>query len=419
MFNFFKNSSNFPKENNKDRIWLDDDRLLYLDHGNEEEVNLSQLRYAYVQLLAGVPYLFLFDDHQHYIPASSQGFSKVYPKLSEQFGFDDALFFHTIKQKQDCKAKIWIQQQPCNYNILPGGFEDGHVGFEVYTEPSQFISWDISFADIKKLGIGHEYANEYGTIYFKIDYAVRIGNLRLKELEIYCDDIPPHVPIQEYFITIYDESNTDKSYKDLRDLWLDSEDYDAEDYGYEREDQCYLSFDFGDHISSSICYTYDDESNYDDGGTSLHFYNHRDYPYLLENSVYDQLIEVTELVKLKNKWDIKENFRRNAAVKNIPTCIQQQLGKSSGIWLDKKNNKIGFAGRETSLIYDIEDIDFFEIENALPAKGPGYAILRANLINGRYNYIFEANTYELDPYAITLENWTHKKVSIPEAYYNC
>ncbi|MGE8242890.1 MAG: hypothetical protein ACN6PD_09375, partial [Sphingobacterium sp.] len=109
----------------------------------------------------------------------------------------------------------------------------------------------------------------------------------------------------------------------------------------------------------------------------------------------------------------------NAAVKNIPTSIQQQLGKSSGIWLDKKNNKIGFAGRETSLIYDIEDIDFFEIENALPAKGPGYAILRANLINGRYNYIFEANTYELDPYAITLENWTHKKVSIPEAYYNC
>ncbi|ULT22849.1 hypothetical protein KUH03_26605 [Sphingobacterium sp. E70] len=77
--------------------------------------------------------------------------------------------------------------------------------------------------------------------------------------------------------------------------------------------------------------------------------------------------------------------------------------------MDKKNNKIGFAGRKTSLIYDIEDIDFFEIENVLPAKGPGYAILRANLINGSYNYIFDADTYELDPYAITLENWTHKK----------
>ena len=419
MLNFFKNTSRFPKENDKDRVWLDGGSLHYLNYGNEEEVNLTKLRYAYVQLLAGEPYLFLFDHQQHYISARSKGFSKIYPKLSGQFGFDDALFFRTINQKQDCKAKIWFLHQDRNYKILSGDFDDDHSGFEIYSEPKLFISWDITYADIEKLGIGQQYASEYGTIYFKIHYPVRIGNLWLKELEIYYDDVPLHIPIQEYFTTIYDESNTDRSYKDLRDLWLNGEDYDAEDYGYEREDQCYLSFDFGNQISSSICYTYEDENNYDDGGTSLHFYNQRDYPYLLENAEYDQLIEVTELVKLKNKWDINADYRKNAAVKNIPSNVQQQLGKSSGIWLDRKNNKIGFSGRKTSLIYDIELIDFFEIENVLPAKGPGYAILRVNLIGGNYHYIFEANTYELDPYATTLENWSHKKVVIPEAYYNC
>ncbi|WP_343565642.1 hypothetical protein [Sphingobacterium sp.] len=419
MLNFFKNTSGFPKENDKDRVWLDGGSLHYLNYGNEEEVNLTKLRYAYVQLLAGEPYLFLFDHQQHYVSARSKGFSKVYPKLSEQFGFDDVLFFHTIKQPQDCKAKIWFLPQNRNYKILSGDFDDDHRGFEIYSEPKQFISWDITYADIEKLGVGQQYASEYGTIYLKTNYPVRIGSLWLEALEIYYDDVPPHVPIQEYFTTIYDESNTDRSYKDLRDLWLNEEDYDAEDYGYERIDQCYLSFEFGNQISSSICYTYEDENNYDDGGTSLHFYNLRDYPYLLENAEYDQLIEVTELVKLKNKWDINADYRRNAAVKNIPSNVQQQLGKSSGIWLDRKNNKIGFAGRKTSLIYDIKDIDFFEIENVLPAKGPGYAILRVSLNGGNYNYIFEADTYELDPYANTLENWTHKKVSIPEAYYNC
>ncbi|WP_104384177.1 hypothetical protein [Sphingobacterium sp. HMA12] len=418
MFDFAKDNSNFPKENDKNRIWLDGDRLHYLDHGNEENVNLSKLRYAYVQLLAGDPYLFLFDDHQHYIPASSQGFSKVYPKLSEQFGFDDALFFHTVKQQLDCKAKIWIQQQPHNYKVLPGEFEDDHIGFEVYAEPTQFISWNITYADLEKLGIGHQYTSEYGTVYFKIDYPVRIGSLWLKELEIYCDDIPPLVPIQEYFTTVYDRSNTDKSYKDLRNLWFDDEDYKVEDYGYEREDQCYLSFDFGDDISASICYTYDDESSYDDGGTSLHFYNRRDYPSLLENLDYERVLEVSELVKLKRSWDIKQDFRKNAGVKNIPASIKQQLGRSSGIWLDKKNNKIGFAGQATCIIYDIDTIDHFEIDNVLPAKGPGYAMLGVYLIND-HHYIFEADTHEIDPYAAILENWTQKKVAIPEAYYNC
>lgn len=419
MFKFFKNSTKFPKEKNKDLIWQVGDRLHYLNHGNEEQVNLTKLRYAYVQLLAGEPYLFLFDDHQHYIPASSQGFSKIYPMLSQQFGFDDQLFFDTIKKKEDCKTKIWIRPQECNYKILDENFDDDSEGFEVYTEPKQFISWDITYTDLEHLHVGHRYTSAYGTPYFKFDYPVRIGNLWLKELEIYCDNIPPHVPIQEYFTTIYDESNKDKSYKDLRGLWLDEENYHADDYGYEREDQCYLSFDFGNQISSSICYTYDDENGYDDGGTSLHFYNQRVYPALLENPVYEQQIEITELVKLKNNWDIKQDVRKNAAVKHIPTGVKQQLGKSSGIWFDRKNNKIGFAGRETSIIFDIDTIEFFEINNALPAKGAGYALLRINLTNGNYYYIFEANTYELDPYAAKLASWTNRKVTIPEAYYNC
>ncbi|MDM1294587.1 hypothetical protein HX021_09815 [Sphingobacterium sp. N143] len=419
MLDIFKHSPFFPPENNKSKIWLDGDQLFYRDNGQQEQVSLTKLRYAYIELLGGEPFLFLFEDHQHYISAKSKGFSKVYPILSQQFGFHDSIFFNTIGQQEDCKAKIWIRLEDCNYKILPESYADDDEGFEVYTEPSQFISWDITYAAIERLGIGHYYTTAYGTRYFKIDYPVRVGSLWLKQLEIYCDNIPQHLAVQEYFSTLYDSSNTDKSYQDLRSLWLDDDAYDPEDYGYEREDQCYLSFDFGKQISSSICYTYDDETSYDDGGTSLHFYNHRDYSSLLEDPVYEKTIEVSDILKLKRKLDIQQNYRHNAAVKHIPAAVNIQLGKSSGFWLDKKNNKIGFAGKETSVTYVMDDIDYFEIQNILPAKGHGYALLLVYLKTGKYDYLYEADTYELDPYAQQLETWSGKKVAIPEAYYNC
>ena len=81
--------------------------------------------------------------------------------MSAKFEFDDVLFFHNIKQKQDCKAKIWISPKACNYKILNGAFDDDDIGFEVYSEPTQFIAWDITYADIERLGIWHRITSVY------------------------------------------------------------------------------------------------------------------------------------------------------------------------------------------------------------------------------------------------------------------
>ena len=71
-------------------------------------VNLDKLEYVY-GLIAynNQAFLFCFDAHQHRIPVEFKGFKKPYITLSERFGFKDKLFYDTISQNKQTKARIW------------------------------------------------------------------------------------------------------------------------------------------------------------------------------------------------------------------------------------------------------------------------------------------------------------------------
>ena len=96
--------------NNKE-IRIEGDTLFYKDHGNIENANLNALKYAYVQILGEVPFLFVFADHQHYISTELRGFEEVYHELSNRFHFDNETFFAVCKAgKEDEKVKIWAKK---------------------------------------------------------------------------------------------------------------------------------------------------------------------------------------------------------------------------------------------------------------------------------------------------------------------
>lgn len=65
-----------------------------------ETANVGALRYAYAQILGGVPYLFLFADHQHYISTELLGFEDVYRELSKLFPLDNQAFLRVCKEKK-------------------------------------------------------------------------------------------------------------------------------------------------------------------------------------------------------------------------------------------------------------------------------------------------------------------------------
>lgn len=133
-----------PKETSKNKVSLKEHTLFYTDNGFEESVDLSNLKYAYVEIIAEEPYMYLFDYCQHYIEVKSQGFSKIYPTLSNRFQWNDEVFFNTIYSKKDQKHRIWLNSQSQNYQILSTDFNDFKQGFEVQSKPPQFFSWETT-----------------------------------------------------------------------------------------------------------------------------------------------------------------------------------------------------------------------------------------------------------------------------------
>lgn len=261
--------------NNKE-IRIEGDTLFYKDHGNIENANLNALKYAYVQILGEVPFLFVFADHQHYISTELRGFEEVYHELSNRFHFDNETFFAVCKaRKEDEKVKIWAKKMPRNYQILDEYPDDVDFGYEVYAQSRQMMSWDTTYEQLEASGCVEAYFTDFGARYLRFRYPVRIEGILIDQLEVYADNISTNRPVQEFFVNLYDETNTDKSYQQLRGLWID-DDIDINQYGYEREDQCYLQFVLTNGINASICYTYDKEYAYDDVSTSLHFYNKRE-----------------------------------------------------------------------------------------------------------------------------------------------
>lgn len=403
----------------KQETWIEKDILFYYDRETIEQLVLTNLKYAYVQVLGQIPYLFVFADHQHYISTELKGFENMYQELSHRFHFDDTTFYAVCKARvEDDKVKIWAKKMAQNYQLLEEYLNDGDLGYEVYTTPKQMISWDTTYEQLEASGVVEAYFTEYGSKYLCFKYAVRVEGVLIHQLEVYADHGSAALPVQEYFVSLYDETNTDKSYKQLRELWIDDA-IDVEQYGYERADQCYLQFGFAEGISASICYTYDVEHGYDDGSTSLHFYNKREYDSFLDNEAYEEVMELSEFLPFPSRLDLQVGYKDREEVKRIPPKIREVEGIKSGIWLDQATNKIGFVGLETALIIDLDKIENFTFQNVLPAKGAGYADLIVHFKTKEYLYVFTADTYFFDQFARQLEQITKKSVAIPEAYYNC
>ena len=77
------------------------------------------------------------------------------------------------------------------------------------------------------------YFTDFGARYLRFRYPVRVEGVLIDQLKLYADNISTNRPVQEFFVSLYDETNTDKSYQQLRELWVD-DDIDISQYGYER-----------------------------------------------------------------------------------------------------------------------------------------------------------------------------------------
>lgn len=109
--------------------------------------------------------------------------------------------------------------------------------------------------------------------------------------------------------------------------------------------------------------------------------NEREYPDVLVDDSYETVIEVSDYVNLDDDVHPYGNYKRDKFIKRRPPAVSELCGKQPVVWLDERNSKTGFAGKDHAFIYDTEAIERIAIQNVLPAKGAGYSELKLELKN--------------------------------------
>jgi len=423
LFNTQKEHSKiFPKENNDGNVKIENNQIIYTDSNGIHDctVHLKDLQYAYITIRNNkLAYLFLFDHHQNFIPVTYSGFSKMYLELSTKFNFKDSIFFENIGKTTVLKKEIWRKHYVPTFEILNSKNIDYHLGFEIQSPSKQFISWDTTYEELEKNKNTLFKKSPYGQKLLKFNAPVRIGNILLKDFSAYFDTDRNDVPVLNYYTHCFNNIANDESYMQLKKVLNRDLTSGKINNGYERADQKNINFNLkGMHLS--ICYTYDSDWFFNGGYTSLSIENKREYPALLDNKTYEELMVISRFLLFKGNVKMFGDYRKNKNIKNRPEKIKLQFKDNTIIWVDDKNKKIGFSSNNIAELFDIDEINSFCIQNILPAKGSGGAYLEIITNTKKYNYpIFNEACNFFDKYTLRIEEITGKKVAFGKECYDC
>ncbi|QXP62558.1 hypothetical protein [Polaribacter sp. HaHaR_3_91] len=423
LFNTKKDPTKiFPKESNEGNVKIENNQIICTDSNGIHSciVHLKDLQYAYITIRNNkLAYLFLFDYHQNFIPVTYTGFSKVYKELSTKFNFKDTIFFENVAKKTVLKKEIWRKHYVHTFEILTTKNNDYNLGFEIQSPPKQFISWDTTYEELEKNKNTLFEKSPYGQKLLKFNAPVRIGNILLKDFGAYFDNDRADVPVLHYYTHCFNNIATDESYLELKKILNKDLASSRMNTGYERADQKNINFNLKE-MHLSICYTYDSDWLFNGGYTSLSIENKREYPSLLHNESYEELMVISDFLLFKGNIKMSGDYRKNKNIKNRPEKINLQFKDNTIIWVDNKNKKIGFSSNHIAELFDIDEINSFCIQNILPAKGNGGAYLEIITDTKKYNYpiFYEACNF-FDTYALKIEKITGKKVVFGKEYYDC
>jgi len=411
----------FPNESADGIITLNDNKITYNSViASPAEVNLDRLQYAYVVVIENKQaFLFLFDDHPHYLPANYAGFKNMYDTLSERFGFEDAVFFEHINASETHQQQIWRRTYEPSYEVLQTNHSDYAKGFEIQSPDKLFVSWDATFEEFLKNPYISFQESPYIQKVGKFAYPVRIGNILLKNFHLYYDFVRQYASVLQFYSPCFDARGTDKSFTDLKAILLKDLGIDRNRLNYDRADQKNLTYNFAS-MSLSICYTYDSDRQFNAGYTSLSVENKCDYLSLLIDQAYEDRMLISDYIVLQEDIRISDDYKRNSRIKRRPQQITDQFENKTVIWMDERNDKIGFSSTLLSQVFHQDEIKSFRIQNILPARGTGSSYLELVLENQTEQYIvLKGRCNAFDVYAEQLKILTHKEVVFEIDDHDC
>ncbi len=416
----------FPSESNRGRIELSQGRIVwegtnYYDPSGDIEIGKIDRIYAVVDRDKESSLGLCNKDSSRCIPVCYNGFRSVYEILSSRFGLDDMLFLQTIHTKKYAKKLLWKKSFQPNYHIIEDNLQDYGKGFEIQSPQKEFITWDILFCELRE-NKNTSFLFDKNTNALRFNYPVRVGRLLFHNLTAHNykrDDIA----VRFFLANCHTHDATDWSYDDVYTCLFT--DLGADKMLYHRVDEDGKVVDFSiKDISFSAEYRYDNEYNFEDGYTSIRITNDREYPALLVNKPYEDVMEVSDYLLLRNDISLDVDYKYNSYPKRRPPLLDKLFGNENIIWRDDANRKIGFADPRFSIVLDIDIVKSFAIENLVPAKGKGGADLIANLTNKSITgfetmYTFKGKYRCLNEYADRLQSLTRKETFFPPEFSDC
>ncbi|WP_343681004.1 hypothetical protein [Chryseobacterium arthrosphaerae] len=128
--------------------------------------------------------------------------------------------------------------------------------------------------------------------------------------------------------------------------------------------------------------------------------------------VYHGKIEVDKYVMIKDN-KVKRSYDY---LFKTPDEILKILNHGTLLWVDEKNDLLGYSCAERTKLFVLSEVKGFEIQNMQPAKGAGYCWMSLCLLNGTSCEIADA-TFE--KYADEIRQITGVAVTVLPEYYNC
>lgn len=279
---------------------------------------------------------------------------------------------------------------------------DERLGFEVLSNPSVFLTWDINYIELLTYDLGQIKKNYYDQNIFTFKFPVRIGQIVVKKLNIYFDHVyRKDVAIQHYFAYL------EHDYEYIKDIW---QTYTVVNHAhnYERVDQKSWNFNIGDQLFNLISYQKDE--------THLTIRNLREYPEKLKQDDYDEVADISKRVELNSYNEIRIDYRQNDQVRknlNRLTCT------TNTIWLDKSKQLMGFSGKKYAIIFPEKCISKLIISNLIPAKGAGGAWLGIQLTSGENHTIYMSEYSDFDAYVDILSETLGVEVMLLPPQFDC
>lgn len=278
-------------------------------------------------------------------------------------------------------------------NILSEAMENLKRGFVILADREEFIDWSTTYDDLLKNPSVVSVLDKDFSKYALFQCQVLLGNLRIENFVAFPigsrKDVPPN-----YSSKIRLKGDGDHNYfamKEKLQAFLHSP-----SYSFERSDQNFTCWDL-DGISLELVYWYHTDYTPESGYALLQISNNRKYSEYRENDSYEKSISIDKILIFDKQYRIFDDYRKSLFVKHTPLNVNLKTRHQSAAWRDLKKDKIGFTSADVSLIFPKNIVEKLVIDNAVPAKGGGYAFLKAVLANGQeQNIFFSENTYEFD-----------------------